>query len=32
MTTSKEPVSQEDIDDAFAFLKPLSEKVIKVEQ
>ena len=32
MTTSKDPVSQEDIDDAFAFLKPLSEKVIKVEQ
>lgn len=32
ITTSKEPVAQEDIDAAFDYLKPLSERVPKTKQ
>lgn len=32
MTTSKEPVTQEDIDAAFEYLKPLEERVPKLNQ
>ena len=32
ITTNKEPVAQEDIDAAFDYLKPLSERVPKTKQ
>ena len=32
ITTSKEPVAQEDIDATFDYLKPLSERVPKTKQ